>query len=62
MSKKRGSEVPQEPNPYPSTRIESGTEAGIDASIGVQAVDDSNTGADAIADPNSNEDGGIVEA
>eukprot|EP00957_Ditylum_brightwellii_P055944 4239200-Ditylum_brightwellii.AAC.1 len=56
------SEVLQVPNPHPSTRIGSGTEAGIDAIIGLQAVDDSNNGADAIADPNSNEDGGIVEA
>eukprot|EP00957_Ditylum_brightwellii_P147821 11257057-Ditylum_brightwellii.AAC.1 len=59
---KRASDMPQVPNPHPFTRIESGTEAGIDASIGVQAVDDSNNGEDAIADPNSNEDGGIVEA
>ena len=62
LMSKRLSEVPQVPNPHPSTRIGSGTETGIDASIGLQAVDDSNNGADAIADPNSNEDGGIVEA
>eukprot|EP00957_Ditylum_brightwellii_P059984 4553930-Ditylum_brightwellii.AAC.1 len=59
---KRASDMPQEPNPHLSTRIESGTEAGIDASIGVQAVGDSNNDEDAIADTNRNEDGGIVEA
>ena len=54
---KRASDTPQEPTPHPSTRIESGNEDGIDASIGVQAVDDSNIDEDVIGVPNRNEDG-----
>eukprot|EP00957_Ditylum_brightwellii_P132928 10136251-Ditylum_brightwellii.AAC.1 len=66
MSKKRQSDVPQVPNPHPFTRIEPGTDADVDASIGLQASDEINNGEDAIADlnsivPESNEDGGIVE-
>eukprot|EP00957_Ditylum_brightwellii_P176527 13443904-Ditylum_brightwellii.AAC.1 len=62
MGKKRDSV----PNPHPSTRIGSGTDADIDASIGLQASNDSNNAATAIADPNSivlksNGNGGIVE-
>eukprot|EP00957_Ditylum_brightwellii_P012364 933963-Ditylum_brightwellii.AAC.1 len=59
---KRPSEVPQVPNLHPSSRVESGTDAGTEASNGLQASDESNNGAVAIADPNSvlpssNEDG-----
>eukprot|EP00957_Ditylum_brightwellii_P186272 14180993-Ditylum_brightwellii.AAC.1 len=50
---KRLSEVPQVPNPCPSSRIESGTDAGVEARTGLQASDESNNGAVAIADPNS---------
>eukprot|EP00957_Ditylum_brightwellii_P047451 3604186-Ditylum_brightwellii.AAC.1 len=63
---KRESEVPQVPNPHPSSRVESGTDAGVEASIGLQASNESNNGAVAIADPNSdlsssNEARSIVE-
>eukprot|EP00957_Ditylum_brightwellii_P073303 5571636-Ditylum_brightwellii.AAC.1 len=51
MSKKRPPEVPQVPNLHPSSRVEPGTDADVDASIGVQASDV----------PESNEDGSIVE-
>eukprot|EP00957_Ditylum_brightwellii_P174516 13287859-Ditylum_brightwellii.AAC.1 len=65
MSKRR-SDVPQATNPHPSTRVESGTDADVDAIIGLEASDESNNGAVAIADPNStlpssNVDGSIVE-
>ena len=50
---KRPSEVPQVPNPYPSSRVESGTDAGVEASTGLLEYRESNNGALAIADPNS---------
>eukprot|EP00957_Ditylum_brightwellii_P121511 9267659-Ditylum_brightwellii.AAC.1 len=54
------------PNPHPSSRVESGTDSGVEASTGLQVYKESNNGAVAIADSNSaltssNEDGSIVE-
>eukprot|EP00957_Ditylum_brightwellii_P198403 15119306-Ditylum_brightwellii.AAC.1 len=63
---KRPSEVPQVPNLHPSSRIESGTDAGVEVSTGLQVSEESNNGTVAIADPNnvlptSNEAESIVE-
>eukprot|EP00957_Ditylum_brightwellii_P147077 11198675-Ditylum_brightwellii.AAC.1 len=58
--------VPQVPNPYSSSRVESGTNAEVEARTGLQAHGESNNGADVIADsnsilPSSSEAGSIVE-
>eukprot|EP00957_Ditylum_brightwellii_P023513 1774200-Ditylum_brightwellii.AAC.1 len=50
---KRPSDVPQVPNPHPSSRVESGTDTGIEADTGLQGEGESKNGALAIADPSS---------
>eukprot|EP00957_Ditylum_brightwellii_P157062 11954042-Ditylum_brightwellii.AAC.1 len=50
---KRPSDVPQVPNPHPSSRVESGTDKGVEAGTGLQEYRESNNGSLAIADPNS---------
>eukprot|EP00957_Ditylum_brightwellii_P056001 4244117-Ditylum_brightwellii.AAC.1 len=50
---KRPSEVPQVPNLHPSSRVESGTYAGVEVGTGLQEHRESNNGVLVIADPNS---------
>eukprot|EP00957_Ditylum_brightwellii_P003367 255078-Ditylum_brightwellii.AAC.1 len=50
---KRPPDVPQVPNHYLSSRVESGTDAGVEAGTGLQGEGESNNGALAIADPSS---------
>eukprot|EP00957_Ditylum_brightwellii_P043191 3272653-Ditylum_brightwellii.AAC.1 len=50
---KRPSEVPQVPNSHPSSRAESGTDKGVEASTGLQEYREINNGVLAIADPNN---------
>eukprot|EP00957_Ditylum_brightwellii_P084064 6390996-Ditylum_brightwellii.AAC.1 len=45
---KRASDVSYEPNPHPSDRVESGTDAGVEAGTGPPGEGDSNNGASAI--------------
>eukprot|EP00957_Ditylum_brightwellii_P048976 3716206-Ditylum_brightwellii.AAC.1 len=50
---KRPSDVPQVPNPHPSSRVGSGTDEGVEAGTGLQGYRERNNGALAIADPSS---------
>eukprot|EP00957_Ditylum_brightwellii_P078124 5939304-Ditylum_brightwellii.AAC.1 len=50
---KRLSDVPQVPNPHPFSRIESGTDEGVEAGTGLQGYMESSNGTLTIADPSS---------
>eukprot|EP00957_Ditylum_brightwellii_P088168 6715541-Ditylum_brightwellii.AAC.1 len=50
---KRPSDVPQVPNPHLSSRIESGTDEGVEAGTGLQGDRENDKSALAIADPSS---------
>eukprot|EP00957_Ditylum_brightwellii_P104371 7948890-Ditylum_brightwellii.AAC.1 len=47
------SDVPQVPNTHPSSRVESGTDEGVEAVTGLQGYEEINNGALAITDPSS---------